>query len=88
MHFNLSPPLGASGFTGKDEELGREIYRIAVEMGGSYAAEHGIGRSKFELSKELRSSVENRLLNRLKLVFDQENQLNPGVLTGTHVFGA
>jgi len=81
VHFNLSPPLGASGFTGKDEELGREIYRIAVEMGGSYAAEHGIGRSKFELSKELRSSVENRLLNCLKLVFDQENQLNPGVLT-------
>ena len=49
-------------------------------MGGSFAAEHGIGRTKTELADILRDPVERNLMARLKKALDKNNQLNPGVL--------
>ena len=49
-------------------------------MGGSFAAEHGIGRTKVELSDRLRDPVERNLMARLKKGLDEDNQLNPGVI--------
>lgn len=80
VHYNLSPPLDAIDFSNKETEIGRALYRLAVEMKGSFAAEHGVGHAKLGLSNELRNSVENRLMDRIKISLDPELQLNPGVL--------
>jgi FAD/FMN-containing dehydrogenase len=80
VHYNLSPPLGERNFLGLDSEFAIKLGRLATDMGGSFAAEHGIGRTKVELSDRLRDPVERNLMARLKKALDEDNQLNPGVI--------
>jgi FAD/FMN-containing dehydrogenase len=80
VHYNLSPPLGQQDFSGLDSVFSFKLGRLATVMGGSFAAEHGIGRTKTELADILRDPVERNLMARLKKALDKNNQLNPGVL--------
>ena len=52
--------------------------RIVTEMGGSIAAEHGIGRYKRELLKGVKSELELDMMRKIKRAFDPNNILNPG----------
>jgi len=49
-------------------------------MGGSFAAEHGLGRAKIAMADRNRSSTERDLMARLKRAFDPQGTMNPGVL--------
>jgi FAD/FMN-containing dehydrogenase len=49
-------------------------------MEGSFAAEHGLGRSKLELANHSRSLVERNLMAKLKHALDPRCLMNPGVL--------
>ena len=80
IHYNLSPPVGATDFDGQDAILSQRVYALAEDMGGSFAAEHGLGRSKVGFADTLRSPEERGLMRRLKLAFDPEGLLNPGVI--------
>ena len=80
VHYNLSPPLGQQDFSGLDIEFAIKLARLATKMGGSFAAEHGIGRSKIALADCLRDPVERNLMGCVKKALDDRNQLNPGVL--------
>jgi len=83
VHYNLSPPLGQVDFSSLDSELAIKLGRLATVMGGSFAAEHGLGRSKTILADALRDPVERNLMTRLKISLDDTNQLNLGVLTSS-----
>jgi FAD/FMN-containing dehydrogenase len=52
-------------------------------MEGSFAAEHGIGRTKTASADVLRDPVERNLMARLKKSLDETKQLNPGVLVSS-----
>lgn len=80
VHYNLSPPAGHQDFSGLDDEFAIKLGRLATVMGGSFAAEHGIGRAKTLLADTLRDPVERDLMWRIKKSLDDTNQLNPGVL--------
>ena len=80
VHYNLSPPLGQRSFSGLDNQFAINLGRLATEMGGSFAAEHGIGRSKTALADCLLDPVELNLMASVKKALDLEMQLNPGVL--------
>jgi FAD/FMN-containing dehydrogenase len=80
VHYNLSPPLGQRDFSGLDSEFAVKLGKLATVMGGSFAAEHGIGRAKTMLADVLRDPVERHLMLRLKKSMDEVNQLNPDVL--------
>lgn len=80
VHYNLSPPVGKQDFSGLDDEFAVKLGRLATVMGGSFAAEHGIGRAKTMLADILRDPVERDLMGRVKKSLDDTNQLNPGVL--------
>tara|TARA_B110000003_G_scaffold161238_1_gene161294 strand:+ start:609 stop:2012 length:1404 start_codon:yes stop_codon:yes gene_type:complete len=83
VHYNLSPPLGWRDFSDLDSEFAIKLGRLATVMGGSFAAEHGIGRTKAMLVNALRDPVERNLMARLKKLLDDTNQLNPGVLVSS-----
>lgn len=84
-HFNLTPPAGQTDFGAAPDVLSREIGALAVQMGGSFAAEHGLGRSKVALAEALRSPVERALMRSIKDAIDPHNLMNPGaVLAAVH----
>ncbi len=77
IHYNLSPPEGAADFGDKAKEIGLAVARLATEMGGSFAAEHGLGQAKVGLADALRSPVERDLMLALRRAFDPGATLNP-----------
>jgi len=80
IHYNLSPPEGVGGFRGKADEFGQALAALATRMGGTFAAEHGLGRAKIALADRNRSPVERALMARLKAAFDPFGIMNPGVV--------
>ena len=80
IHYNLSPPIGQPDFSDKNTELNWAVYTLAEQYGGSFAAEHGIGRSKLAMADELRSLVERELMAKIHNALDPENLMNPGVV--------
>jgi FAD/FMN-containing dehydrogenase len=80
LHYNLSPPIGRKNFAGLEDEISLKLCTLAVASKGSFAAEHGIGRSKLKLAAVLRKSVENDLMVSIKKALNEKSCLNPGVL--------
>lgn len=60
------------------QELGDKIMRKALALGGTVAAEHGIGLLKTHLLPEEHDTVALRIMQGLKKFFDPNNILNPG----------
>ncbi|MDQ2694081.1 MAG: FAD-binding oxidoreductase, partial [Pseudomonadota bacterium] len=80
IHFNLSQPLAMDknaflALWGRFNEL---IHDIAVAMGGTFSAEHGIGRLKVGEMGRYKSPVELDLMRRIKAVLDPKGIMNPG----------
>lgn len=80
VHYNLSPPIGHEGFAGLDEVIALQLGCLTNEVGGSFAAEHGLGRAKVALADQLRDPLERELMARLKSAFDGRGNFNPGVV--------
>ncbi|QND58903.1 FAD-binding oxidoreductase [Mesorhizobium huakuii] len=80
IHYNLSPPEGRGDFDGKAGQFAEALSALATQMGGSFAAEHGLGRAKIALAERNRGLVERELMARLKSAFDPLGTMNPGVL--------
>lgn len=80
IHYNLSPPQGTDDFGGKAAELGQALAALADAMGGSFAAEHGLGRTKIALAEANRSTVERDLMRKVKQALDPAGIMNPGVV--------
>ncbi|TGQ53556.1 FAD-binding oxidoreductase [Mesorhizobium sp. M1C.F.Ca.ET.193.01.1.1] len=80
IHYNLSPPENRADFDGKAGRFAEALASLATEMGGSFAAEHGLGRAKIVMAERNRSIVERELMARLKDALDPHGTMNPGVL--------
>lgn len=79
-HYNLTPPEGRADFGNLAPALAEALGGLAGRYGGSFAAEHGLGRSKIALADGLRGGVERDLMRRIKDAFDPQDILNPGVV--------
>lgn len=80
IHYNLTPPEGQADFAGVETALAMDLARLASDLGGSFAAEHGLGRTKIALADALRSKVERTLQWRIKAALDPVGVMNPGVI--------
>jgi FAD/FMN-containing dehydrogenase len=82
IHFNLTQPEGAdtAAYLARWEEMNRIVHDIALDLGGSISAEHGIGRFKRDEMSRIKSPVELDLMRRIKTAIDPENRMNPGAL--------
>jgi FAD/FMN-containing dehydrogenase len=61
--------------------LGR-LYDEVQRLGGSFSAEHGIGRLKVEDLAARKPALDLELMRRLKRALDPQGILNPGVILG------
>ncbi len=60
------------------EELGADILRLCVEVGGVLTGEHGVGVEKRDLMGTMFSDIDLNQQMRLKCAFDPDHLLNPG----------
>ncbi len=74
LHYNVALPKGF----GDGAMVTTSIYDLVAELGGSFSAEHGIGRVKRQYLPIYRSEAELNLMRTLKKALDPNNILNPG----------
>jgi D-lactate dehydrogenase (cytochrome) len=85
LHFNLNQAPGSSGeaFLAREASIRRVIHDMVRDFGGSFSAEHGIGKLKVGELERYAPPVELDLMRAVKHAFDPNGILNPGkVLRG------
>jgi FAD/FMN-containing dehydrogenase len=80
IHFNLSQPIGMDeqAFLKQWTHFNHIVHGVALGLGGSISAEHGIGQLKRDEMAGLKSDVELDLMRTLKRTLDPKGILNPG----------
>ena len=80
IHFNMLKPeaLAPDAFIALWPALVRAVEDVALALGGSVSAEHGIGQSKREALRRARSAVELDLMHAIKQALDPKGLMNPG----------
>jgi FAD/FMN-containing dehydrogenase len=80
IHFNVVLPaaLDAGQAAVRGKRIGKVIYDVALSLGGTFSAEHGIGRAKIDLLESRRDPIEVDLMRRVKCAIDSRGSLNPG----------
>jgi FAD/FMN-containing dehydrogenase len=82
IHLNLVQPEGAAAdaFLARSDVLMHGVNAVVKRLGGSFSAEHGVGRLKTGLMEEWRGGVELRLMRAVKAAIDPAGLFNPGVI--------
>lgn len=80
LHFNVSQRRGvsAAALQAREAELKRVVHDMVREAGGSFSAEHGIGRLKVAELERYAPPVELELMRAIKHAFDPRGIMNPG----------
>lgn len=81
IHFSAMQPVGADPdefLCNNGDTLYRLVHDIAQGMGGSFSAEHGIGRIRRAEFEYYKSDIELDLMRRIKTAFDPQGLMNPG----------
>lgn len=80
VHFNLTQPQDMDGqdFLALWGEVNRLVHDLVDSMGGSIAAEHGVGQLKVGEMEHYKSTVELELMKQIKKTLDPKNLFNPG----------
>lgn len=61
-------------------EVEQAIHDVAARFGGTFSAEHGVGRKLTEELERLADPLRYELMSKVKALFDPQNLMNPGVL--------
>lgn len=72
--------VNVTGVAPDDDAVDDAVFRLAVQLGGSVSAEHGIGTAKRQWLHLNRSEAEIAVFGRLKAALDPDGVLNPSVL--------
>ena len=82
LHFNVFPPRGKKGrdYRAHAEGVKCVVYDLVAEYGGSFSAEHGIGRMKLDELRRYGDPVKLEMMRAVKAALDPAGILNPGAL--------
>jgi len=80
LHINVRPPAGKTltALNDRKAEITLAIENLAMSLGGSFSAEHGIGQIRLPGMRAHKSAVELDLMRALKQAMDPQALLNPG----------
>ncbi len=78
-HYNLTQPaaMTADEFNEHHHAFNRIVHDVVHKMGGSIAAEHGVGQLKSDELKHYTDPVEYAMMLQVKKTFDPKNLFNP-----------
>jgi len=80
IHMNLEQPEGMdpAAFLARSHDIMETVNTVVRELGGSFSAEHGIGRLKTDMMEDWRGGAELALMRRIKAAVDPHGLMNPG----------
>jgi FAD/FMN-containing dehydrogenase len=79
LHFNLVQAAGGDPyFDAKVPQLYELLYGNVTKYGGSISAEHGIGQTKRDQLKQVKSPAIINTMKAIKAALDPKNLMNPG----------
>ena len=79
LHFNLQSAAGSGErLLARGADVGRVIHDLVAQFGGSFSAEHGIGRLKVGELERYASPIELELMRNVKRALDPRGIMNPG----------
>jgi len=81
IHVSLHAPAGWTdrpSWVQKAGEMEPMINAIAVSLGGSFSAEHGIGQSKRHAMTTHKSPIAMDVMRAIKAAIDPDGRMNPG----------
>lgn len=82
LHYNAFPPNGRARdeFTGLRDDIKRTVYDLVQELGGSFSAEHGVGRMKVGDLQQYGDPAKLSAMRAIKVALDPAGIMNPGVM--------
>ncbi|MFK7888471.1 MAG: FAD-binding oxidoreductase [Gammaproteobacteria bacterium] len=83
LHYNLLAPAGDDPVSFKAQhasDLSQAVHDLAMEMGGSFSAEHGIGKLKKKALAAYKSDSALDTMRAIKNALDPDGRMNPGKL--------
>ncbi|MEM6639388.1 MAG: FAD-binding oxidoreductase [Pseudomonadota bacterium] len=83
LHYNVLAPEGVAPETFRAAHGGAisdAVHDLAVSMGGSFSAEHGIGKLKKPALARYKSPAELAAMRAIKKALDPDGRMNPGKL--------
>ena len=82
LHYNVFPPKGKirSDYAGQRADIARTIFDIVAEFGGSFSAEHGVGRLKVDDLERYGDAGQLKAMHRIKAALDPVGIMNPGAV--------
>ena len=80
IHMNLQQPEGmeAAAFLARSHDIMATVNAVVRDLGGSFSAEHGIGRLKTDMMADWRGGAELEAMRRIKAALDPQGLMNPG----------
>lgn len=80
LHYNLTQPkdMDRDEFMAKWHDVTDPLNDLVHELGGSFSAEHGVGKLKREELVRFSSPIEIDLMRKVKAAFDPKGLMNPG----------
>jgi FAD/FMN-containing dehydrogenase len=82
LHFNISFLGGTAtaAVAAQEPRIRRAIHDLVAQFGGSFSAEHGVGRLKVAELRRYASTVELDMMRSVKAALDPHGIMNPGKL--------
>lgn len=80
IHFNLIGPEGSdpAAFLAHDHQIMDAVNAVVRDLGGSFSAEHGVGKLKPYMMTSWRGGAELDVMRWIKAAFDPAQIMNPG----------
>jgi FAD/FMN-containing dehydrogenase len=80
IHFNVSQPMDAdkAAFVDRWDAMNEVVHTIVARMGGSFSAEHGVGRLKRHLLAATKDPGALAVMRAVKSALDPNGVMNPG----------
>ena len=84
IHFNLARPAAAEpdAFVALTGRITPAVYDLVERFGGSFSAEHGVGRLKLAELHRYKDALDLELMAAVKRALDPAGLMNPGKVVG------
>jgi FAD/FMN-containing dehydrogenase len=80
IHMNLQQPEGMdpAAFLARSHDIMDTVNEVVRSLGGSFSAEHGVGRLKTDMMEPWRGGAELAAMRAIKAALDPQGLMNPG----------